>query len=201
MAEAGGRRIGETIENTTIGIEEGFQYGTQSTGVTAHEGVSKVYGYTNFPDRVTKTDLVTPLGTNPEATMTDLLEIIEQMQLLGFYGPYRVYASTGYSRYLNDDYFRSGSTSAVRTVRERLMEVEGIESIRRLNFLTSGHQLIVVDTSSEMRPQAVIGMPVTTVQWDTQGGLSHNFKTMCIMVPRFFSDYNGLCPVLHATTS
>jgi hypothetical protein len=115
MAEAAARRVAEMVEKTLIGVETGMTFGTRSgDALTAHDGTSTVYGYTNFPSRVTKTDLTSPTGSNPEAVMTDILEMVETMQTNGFYGPYMLYTSTGYSRFLNDDYFRSGSTSAVR---------------------------------------------------------------------------------------
>lgn len=198
MAEAAGRRVAEVIEQTLIGTITGVSYATQTTGVTAHDGFSKVYGYTNLPSRITKTDLTAPTGANPEAVMTDVLEMIDLMQTNKFYGPYMLYTSTGYSRFLNDDYFRSGSTSAVRSVRDRLMDIEGIEDIRRLDFLTSGYQMVLVQMSPDVA-QAVTGMELTTLQWDSQGGLRKNFKVMCIKAPLLRYDYNGVAAIVHAT--
>lgn len=201
MAEAAGRRVAEMIERTLIGVETGVTYGTRSgDAATAHTGTSTVWGYTNFPYRVTKTDLTAPTGANPEAVMTDVLEMVETMQTNGFYGPYMLYHSTGYSRYLNDDYFRSGSTSAVRSLRQRVMEIDGIEDIRRLDFLTSGYQMILVQMTSEVA-QAIDGMGVTTVQWEQKGGMKKCFKVMAIQVPLLKTPYNGVSGILHATTS
>ncbi len=200
MGEACGRRVAEMAEQILIGTQAGITFGTQTTGYGTHSGTSTVYGYTTFPQRITKTDLTTPTGTNPEAIMTDILEMIELLQNNFFYGPYILYHSTPYSRYLNDDYFRSGSTSAVRTVRERLMQLEGISDIRRLDYLTSGYQLILVQMTSDV-VQAIEGMPIQTVQWESMGGMRINFKVMAIMVPLFRSDYNGRTGIVHATTS
>lgn len=200
MAEACGRRVAEMIEKTLIGIETGVTYGTRSTGIDAHTGTSTAYGYTNFPYRVTKTDLTTPTGTNPDQIMTDVLEMIQLLQDLNFTGPYILYVSTGYSRYLNDDYFRSGSTSAVRTVRERVMEIEGIQDIRRLDYLTSGFQMILVQ-ADERVGAAIDGMGIQTVQWETKGGNQINFRVMTIQTPVLFADNNGVAPIVHGTTS
>jgi uncharacterized linocin/CFP29 family protein len=197
MAEAGARRVAEMIEKTLIGTETGATYGTNTN---EHTGTSRVFGYTNFTYRVTKTDLTAPTGSNPEAVMTDILEMIETMTGNGFYGPFILYHSTGYSRYLNDDYFRTGSTSAVRTLRERLMEIEGIQDIRRLDYLTSGYQLILVQMTSDVA-QAINGMDITTVQWDGLGGLKQMFKIMAIKVPLLKSPYNGTAGIIHGTTS
>ncbi len=193
------RKVAEMVEDTLIGTVAGVQYG-DNTNTQDTAAASKVYGYTNFPFRITKTDLTTPTGSNPEAVMTDLLEIFELLRNQGFYGPYMVYHSIGYTRYLDDDYFRTGSTSAVRTLRERLMGIGNIIDIRQLDRLTSGYQLIVLQLDADV-VQAINGMDVTVVQWDSQGGLRKNFKIMTIQVPVFKAEYDGKCGMVHATTS
>jgi hypothetical protein len=200
MAEAAGRRVAEMIEKTVIGVETGVTYGTVTSGPGTHTGTSTVYGYTNFPYRVTKTDVTTPTGTNPDAIMTDVLEMVETMQTNGFFGPYILYTSTGYSRYLSDDYFRTGSTSAVRSVRQRLLEIEGIQDIRRLDYLTTGFRLILVQMDPEVA-QAIDGMGLQTVMWQTVGGLRTNFKVMAIQLPLLKTPYNGVAGIIDGTTS
>lgn len=200
MAEAAGRRVAEMVERTVIGTETGITYGTETAGAGTHTGTSTVYGYTNFPYRVTKTDLTTPTGSNPEAVNTDILEMIETMQGNGYFGPYMLYHSTPYSRYLADDYFRTGGTSANRSLRSRLMENPEILDIRRLDYLTSGYQLILVQMDPEVA-QAIDGMGITTVQWPSQGGLRQNFKVMCVRVPLLKAPYNGVAGIIHATTA
>ncbi len=199
-AENSGRRVAEMLEDNLIGTVTGITYGTQTAGPGTHEGTSTVYGYTNFPYRTTKTDLTAPTGTNPEAVMTDVLEMIELLQADNFFGPYVLYVSTGYSRYLSDDYFRTGSTSAVRTLRERLMEIEGITDIRRLDRLTSGYQMILVQMGSDTA-QLINGMDINTIQWETRGGNLLMFRTWAIQVPLLFRDYDGDTAIVHGTTS
>lgn len=196
MVEACGRRVAEMIEKTLIGVETGVAYGSS----TNYSRTAQVYGYTNFPARITKTDLTTPTGANPEAIMTDVLEMLDLLYADMHYGPFVLYHSTNYSRYLDDDYFRSGSTSAVRSLRERLMEIEGISAIRRLDYLTSGFQLIMVEMTSQVA-QAINGMDITTVQWETKGGMQLNFKVMAIMVPLLRADFNGNTGIVHGTTA
>lgn len=201
MLEAGGRRCGELIEQTTIGTATGVTFGPSAAADTRYASTtSTVYGYTNFPWRITKTDLTAPTGTNPEAVMTDVLEMIDLANNQGFYGPFYLYHSTGYTRYFNDDYYRSGSTSAVRLLRERLMAIEGVLDIRRLNFLTSGYQLLLVQMSPEYM-QAINGMEPTVLRWDSSGGLRHNFKVLMIMEPLLKAPYSTIAPIVHGTTS
>src|SRR5688572_695192 len=114
--EQGGRRIGEMEERIAVGTETGTTFGTQTAGTWAHQGTSRIYGLTNFTFRVTKTDLTTPLGTNPEAVMRDVIEMRETMYTNGFFGPFALYYSTSYDQWFDDDYFRSGSTAIQRTL-------------------------------------------------------------------------------------
>lgn len=196
MAEAAGRRVAETIEQTLIGTVTGMTYG-DSTG---YGRTSSVYGYTNFPGRVTKTDLTTPTGSNPEAVMQDVLEMRDLAYGQNFYGPYVLYHSTSYDQWLDNDYFRTGSTAIHRTLRERIQAIDGISAVRRLDYLTSGYQLLLVQMTSDVA-RAVNGMDITTVQWESQGGMRVNFKVMAIQVPQIREDFNGNCGIVHGTTA
>ncbi len=197
IPEAIARRIGETIEQTVIGTILGITYGTNTN---EHDGTSTVYGYTNYINRNTKTDLNTPSGTNPEAVKQDVIEMREQLRLDGCFGPYMLYYSTGYDAFMDDDYFRSGGTSANTTLRNRILAIEGITDARRLDYLTSGFVMLLIQMTKDVAA-AINAMPITTVQWDSQGGLRKNFKIMTIQVPLLRSDYSGRCGIVHATTS
>lgn len=202
MVEAMARRCAEMAERTALGTVTGVEYGTQTAGYGAHQGLSKVYGLTNFPYRVVKTDLTTPSGTNPEAVKQDLIEMRETMYANGFFGPFDVYYSTGYDAFLDDDYFRSGATTGAmsRTLRERIGEIDNIQTMKRLDFLTSGYQLIMVQMTPDVI-QFINGMDWVTMQWPTKGGLMHNFKIMGIKVPVLKAPYNTIAGILHGTTS
>lgn len=200
MAEAVARRIAETIEGTVIGTITGIRYGTSAFGYT---NTAQVYGYTNFPQRLTKTDLTAPTGSNPEATVQDVLEMLEQMSAQNFYGPFMLYHSTDWDKYLDNDYARLGGNNATMTLRERLKKIEGIQDVRRIDSLksaTNPFTFILVQMTSDVA-QAIEGMPMQTIQWDSRGGLQTNFKVMTIMVPRLRADGAGQCGILHATTS
>ena len=200
MGEAAGRRVAETVEKTAIGTVAGVTYGTESTGTFAHQGTSTVYGMTNYTYRVTKTDVTTPLGTNPEATVADILEMRETMRTNGFFGPYVVYHSTPYDRYLDDDYFRTGGTAVTRTLRERVESIEGISALKRVDYLLTGYVLVMIQMTTDV-VQAINGMDVTTVQWEGKGGLEKHFKVMAIHVPLFKAPYNTTSGIIHGTTS
>lgn len=199
MAEQAGRRIAEKIEKTLIGVDTGITYGGGAT-TPQYDLNSTVFGYTNYTNRNTKVDLNTPLGTNPEAVMTDVLEMRDQLMSDRFYGPYILYYSTPYESFMDNDYFRSGSTAISRTLRERIKAIDMISDVRRLDFLDTGFVMIMVQMTPDVA-RAINGMDITTVQWETQGGMSISFKTMCIKVPQLRSDFYGNAGLVHATTA
>lgn len=205
MAEAAGRRVAEMIEKTLIGIETGITYGGNSTQVGGYGRNSTVYGYLNFPARLTKVNLTAPTGSNPEVTVSEVLAMREQLYGANMFGPYMLYHSTDWDQYLDNDYARLGGNNASMTLRDRLRKIEGIQDVRRLDFLTPASvsnkpTLIMVQMTQEVC-RAVDGLGITTVQWESQGGMRVNFKVMAIQVPQLRADFNGNCGILHARTA
>lgn len=202
QAEMAARRIGEAIEKTTIGTQLGMTYGNSAD----YGAPSTVYGYTNFPDRMTYTSLTNPsLGTGnvSKDIVQDILQMRSQMYDNNYYGPFIIYYSTDWDVYLDEDYQIAGGNNPGQTLRQRIMAIDGISSLRRLDYLdsnTNPFSMLMIQMTSDVA-RAVIGMPLTTVQWDTKGGLQRNFKVMTIMVPQVRSDFNGRTGILHATTS
>jgi hypothetical protein len=207
MAEAAGRRVAEMIEKTLIGVETGVTYGGNSTQVGGYGRTSSVYGYLNFPQRLTKVNLTVPTGSNPDRTVADVLAMRDQLYGANFYGPYMIYHSTDWDQYLDNDYaFASGTgvTAPNKTLRNRLREIEGIQDVRRLDYLTAANShaftMIMVQMTQDVC-RAVDGLGITTVQWESNGGMKVNFKVMCIQVPQLRADFNGNCGILHARTA
>lgn len=200
MPEAGARRIGESLEQQTLGTATGMTYGTVSTGPTAHDGTSTVYGYTTFPSRLTKTNLTAPTGTNAATVLAEILAMKDQMTANKFYGPWVIYHSDGWDQYMDNDYYVTSTGAPYITLRERLKKIQGIEDVKRADFLTQDYQLIMVQHTADVA-RMVVGLPITTVQWPEKGGLEQCFKILCIIVPQLRSDYNGNCGILHATTA
>lgn len=203
MGEAAGRRVAELVEKTTIGTVTGITYGGASTQVGGYGRNSSVYGYLNFPSRLTYTSLATPTGSNPETIVANVLTCIDLLTANLFYGPFMVYHSNDWSRFMDNDYARLGGNNASMTLRDRLRKIDGIQDVRRLDYLESGsnpYTLLFVQMTQDVA-RAVVGMDMTTIQWESQGGLRLNFKVMCIHVPQLRADYNGKCGILQATTS
>lgn len=225
MGEACGRRVAELIEQTTIGVSTGVTYGGLSTQIGGYGRASTVYGYLNFPARLTYASLPTPTGLNAAAVLSSVLAMRQQLINNKFYGPFMMYHSNDWDTYLDNDYILTGGNVATQTLRERLKAIEGVQDVRRLDFLwgatptypnnTSGltpppnpapnvvaspYQMIMVQMTPDVA-RAVNGMDITTVQWESVGGMRLNFKVMAIQVPQLRADHFGSCGILHAVST
>lgn len=204
MAEAAGRRIAESVEKTLIGTLAGPTLGDQASGAAgiAYGRTPSVYGYLNHPARMTKTDVTTPDGTNAATTVDDVLAMLDTARTNNFFGPFMLYHSTDWDKYLDDDY-SIGADAGSKTLRNRLREIDDIQDVRRLDNLAASADpftFLLVQMTSDV-VQAVNGMDITTVQWPSMGGMRTNFKVMAIQVPLITPDYDDRCGILQATTA
>ena len=108
------------------------------------------------------------------------------------------YVSSDYDEFL-DNLFSTAEPSA-GTLRSRLQQVDGISGIRRLDYLTDTFTVLLVQMTSDVA-RAVNGLPLTTVQWESKGGMQLNFKVMAIQVPQLRADYNSNTGIAHGTTA
>ena len=206
MAERAARRVAEKIEATTIGTVAGLALGSQAAGVAglAYHRQAKVYGYLNFPPRLTKTDITAPTtgGWNGNTLIQEILECLELLRAQQFYGPFMVYNSTDWDAVLDNDYNYTGGVSD-KTLRERIRSIAGIKDIKRLDTLRSATNpwtLLFVQMSSDVA-QAINGMDITPIQWPSMGGMRINFRVMTIQVPLLLADHEGKTGILEATAS
>ena len=185
MAELASRRVAETAEKLLLGTGSSYSYGGGS-----------VYGFTNFPQRLTRT-LTDPTATGwtGEVLLHDVMDMKLQSQQAFHYGPWVVYTSTDWEQYLDDD-FKPFSNI---TLRQRIKQLEGITDVRTVDYLPSMTMIMVQMTPDVVRE--VVGMDVTTVQWETHGGMKLHFKVMAILVPQIRADANGNTGIVHAVTA
>lgn len=202
MGEAGGRRIGESIEDQLIGNVAGVSYATQTSGPGTHTGTSTVYGYTTFPARVVKINFTAPTagGWTPDTAHNEVLAALDQLFAQFAYGPFVIYHSIDWTQYMNRVYAVSGGNNPGETLRTMLLKNPDIKDVRRLDRLTSTFTLLFVQMTSEVA-QMVTGLDITTVQWEEKGGLELRFKILAIKVPRLRSDYNSKTGIMHGTTA
>lgn len=186
MAEQTTRKVAEQVERLVVGVSGSYTYG----GGT-------IYGLTNYPDRITKVfDLPTGGTWTPKKTADSVSDMIQSAQNNYFNGPYMLYYSPGWTKYLDQDY---SATYGGETLRSRLGKVADIVGIQKLDYLTNYQMVLVQMTSDVIR--AVTGMGLTTVQWETEGGLKRNFKIMAIMVPQLRSTSDSTTGIVHGTAA
>lgn len=185
-AQLATRRVAEEAEKLVLGVSGSYAYG----GYT-------LYGLTNFPSRLTKT-LTAPTagGYTPATTILQLLDMRQKsMDALNF-GPWVLYISPAWDQYLDRDY---SSAYPGGTLRERILKTNGITGIVPAYFLT-GFQILMVQMTSDVIRE-VIGMDITTLQWETNGGMEVHFKVMAIMVPQIRADQNNNTGIVHGASA
>lgn len=183
MAEKAGRSVSEKIEDILWNGYAGL--GSNNT----------IYGYRTAPGRNTYT-----LGANWSLLATtgaQILSDVQKMIALAFadhmYGPFMIYTSINAGINLDNDYKAEGD----KTIRERIMQVEGVAGIRSSANLADNQVLLVQMTADVV--QMINGIQPTMVQWDSHGGMVTNFKIIAIMLPRFRTDSEGQSGIVHGS--
>jgi uncharacterized linocin/CFP29 family protein len=188
MAQLAARRVSEEAEKLTLGVSSTYAYG----GGT-------VYGFVNFPQRITQS-LTDPedTGWSPAALVRDVLSMRQKSVEAMHFGPWVLYNSPFWDEYLDDDY---SDQKGDNTLRQRLEVINGINGVRTADFLT-GKQLVLVQMTTDV-VRMVVGMDVTTLQWETEGGMRLNFKVMAIIVPqlRSSSDSAQTAGIIHGVAA
>lgn len=183
MVTACTRQVLQGAENLLIGNST-YAYGGNS-----------VYGYINYPGRLTMTmQLPTTPGWTPAQMVGEFLSARQQLINNFHTGPFVVYVSSDWAQYLDDDYSSAYNGNTLRT---RLKQIEGIEDIVTLNYL-NGFQMVFVQMTEDV-VQLVVGMEVRVIQWESMGGWEVNFKVICSYTPRLRQDQNHNSGILHAT--
>jgi hypothetical protein len=139
-----------------------------------------IYGYMTHPFRLTGTFAGGKPWEDPTKTgdefLTDVQNMVGALQGQKQYGPYWIYTSPQAGIRLDSDFKSTGS----QTTRQRISAVEGVSSIKALDFLPVGNVLTV----QAQRETVVLcqGEPLQTVQWDINGGFGVEFKGFMIQV-------------------
>jgi uncharacterized protein YlaI len=184
MAEQCARKIAEKAESMLF------------TGLSTYTyGGGSIYGYLDYIHRNTYTLSAhwNDSAASGETILADVLGMIQASIDDRYYGPWVLYIPTNFQTALGGD-FKANSD---KSIRQRLLEIEGLTDIRVADFLTADNVLLVQMTSDVIR--MVEGLPIQTIQWDLEGGMLMNFKVMTIMVPQIRADYNNRCGIVHGT--
>jgi hypothetical protein len=186
MADLAGQKVGEIIEQLTVGTAGPFA-----------DTAGSIYGYTNFPSRATKIDMTVPTATNQAVTVGEILDLRQLLINAKHFGPYRLYMNSQWSKWLD---IPNTSVQGGPTLRGYLEAVGDIQSVDVLDFLpTTQYHVVLI----EMQPQtvrAVVGMEVTTVSWESLGGYDLHYKVLALMLPNLRADSAGTSGIAHGRT-
>ncbi len=181
-AELAARQVAEAAESLVLGT-----YGTYAFGG------GNIYGYTNFPSRQTQS-ITVPTGSNQSVTLNEVLAMKQKSINANRFGPWMLYCGLNWDQYMDGDY----NLYQNQTLRQRLRQIEGIVDVRTVDYLNTGYPLILVQQSSDV-VRLVVGMEMTTVQWETDGGMVQHFKVMTILVPQLRTDQNNSSGIVHGS--
>jgi len=182
---AAGRGMGQSVDVTNIeehsrSVMEKLE-DTLVNGSTVVLGTNTLTGYTNFACRESLSfsggtwSLLTPPGLG--AAVTDVLAMRAALRDNGYTGPYTLYLPTNFDGVIDDDY----KTESDRTLRERLLVINGISQIKVLPQLSDSEVLLVQMTRSVV--ELAVGQSPTVVTWDEFGGLAMNWAIVAVMAP------------------
>jgi uncharacterized linocin/CFP29 family protein len=180
-ARLAGRKVGEKTEEML------FIGGKTWAGLT-------IYGYTTHPNRNTSAFGTGGAWTGAK-TGAEILADVNTMKagLDGdrMPGPYALYVGSAANLHLDNDF----KATSDRTIRERLLTVDGITSIRSSDKMPAAAVVMV-----QMTRDVVVmldGEPLQTVQWDVNGGFEIAFKAWQILIPLLRADAQGRSGIFH----
>lgn len=179
---AAGTTLGEAVSLTNVeehtrAVAEKLE-DTLVNGSDVVIGTNGLPGYTNFASREQLSyseDVWTGSITSLETCVADVLAMRTALRDNNFTGPYDLYIPANYDGIIDEDY----KANSDRTLRERLLAINGIQAIEVLPSLPDSNVLMVQMTRSVV--QAPIGQDITTVTWDTYGGLATRWAILAVM--------------------
>ena len=184
-ASLASKKVAEGIEKLFCGTLGTYTFGGGS-----------LPGLTNYSSALTKSMTApTASGWSQQTTYDEVLAMRQQAYAVNHFGPYRIYASTSWDQYL--DRKEIGTTVNQSTLRENLMSIGQVEGVTTVDHLPANKMILVQMDLETIR--IVTGMDVTTVQWESEGGMKQNFKVMAIKVPQLRKDQAGQTGIVVGT--
>lgn len=156
-------------------------------------GGSTIYGLTTHGSRNTGSvtaswDLSTTTGDNK---LDDVMAMMNALIADNMYGPYGLYVTTTAYTYLMDDFKTNSDKSQI----VRLLEIPNLDFITPSKDVPAGAVIMVQLDRNTI--DEVVGLQPTVVEWETNGGMTFNFKVMAIMIPRVRATVTGQSGIAH----
>ena len=175
-------KVAQEVEKMVVGVGIGYSYAGYN-----------IWGYTNFPGRIT-VELTDPddVSWEPQILIDELIEMRQALRDAGFQGPYKIYLGSRWDSRIDKDY---SETKGDNTLRDRILKLDGISGLSTLDYLQN-NEIIMLEMTPRVA-RAIVGMPMTTMQWEEMGGLKIRIKVMTIMVPEIRQDFYEEAGIAH----
>ena len=180
-AEEATRNVAETMEDVLF------------TGSDVKARNYEIYGYTSHPDRNTGTLTATWTDDANRDIIGDVSDMLADAYDDNANGPFMLYIPQSYWSPVQEDY----KADSERTFAERIRSFEDIEDIKPSTSLPDDNVVLVQMTSDVV--QLHTAESLTTVEWETQGGMKLNLRVMAAEVPFVDADANGQSGIVHYT--
>ncbi len=155
-------------------------------------GGGTLQGYQDFTHRNTGS-LTKKWDDSSGIIITDILDMKAASLADRHYGPWILYVPSNFEVALDEDYV----SGYPKSIRQRILEIGGIIDIKIADFMTDDNVLLV--EMAEDTARIIMGLQPTVVEWETQGGMVHNFMVMAIIVPQLRADQDNRCGIQHWT--
>jgi len=151
--EAHTRAVAEKLETTLV------------CGSDVVLGENGLFGYTNADCRHQLSFTGAVWGESGATPIADINAARQVLRDNGHNGPYIVYVGPNLDTTLDEDY----KAESERTLRERILSMDGISQVKVLASLPDDNVLVVQMTSDVI--QMATAQDITPVTWDLYGGL------------------------------
>jgi uncharacterized linocin/CFP29 family protein len=183
LAEVASRKVTEASENM-------FFNGCS----TVNFGGGSIVGVLTAPNRVTKTMTKAWTSCTGEEILADVLSMKQASLDKKKFGPWVLYIPASYETILDSE-FKSATSMSIK---ERLLKITGIEDIKVSDYF-SGNQVVLVQMDSST-VRLIEGLPITNVEWTSQGGMMYEFQVLSMLIPQVRGDQVGNCGIIHMAT-
>lgn len=180
--ELAARRINEQLEDMLF------------TNTSYAWGNGTIYSYVNTPHR-NQISLSVDWDASAKTSAHIVREVLDMKQAninSKHFGPYELYIPTAYETRLDEDY---DARTPGTTLRERILKIDKIMSLKVIDHLPANNVLLVQMTSDVVR--LVKGMGITNIEWKTEGKFITKYKVMTIQVPQIRADQAGNSGIVH----
>jgi hypothetical protein len=196
------RSVNEAIEDATI------NGATTLDGQDLVVGGYSAKGLLNATNANTQNLTAAAWTTTPVAAtiFSETMAMITKLQGDKKFGPYRMYVGTQIANVLDGDY--TTSTSAITSIRQRLLQIDSLQAIKTADLLTNGNgatpsignKVILMQMTSDV-VDMVVGQEPTVIPWTSIDGFTIHNLVMAIMIPRVRSDSEGNSGICIGTTA